>query len=217
MNVYDFDQTIYYPDSVISFALWEASRHPGIVIPYIGKTVYSLLKWKSGSIKRYKFERQLNRIFSIIPNVQEEIEQYWDTHMDHFSEWFLKQKKPDDLIISASPECFLKPIAERLNVRLIATKYDIELGVVIGNINLGKEKARYIIESGMPMIEGFYSDSLSDAPLALLAERAFIVKNKAKTVVPWPEMDEKTVKEIKRKTDIGESYEYQGFNNKSQK
>jgi len=212
MNVYDFDLTVYYPDSVLSFALWEASRHPCIVIPYIAKTAYSLLKWKTGRIKRYKFERQLNRLFSIIPNVQEEIDQYWNTHMDHFSDWFLKQKKPDDLIISASPECFLKPVADRLKVNLIATKYDIELGVVVGNINLGKEKARYIIESGMPLIDKFYSDSLSDAPLALLAEHAFLVKNKARMVVQWPEMDEKTIKLIRRKTDIGESYKYNDLN-----
>lgn len=208
MNVYDFDQTIYYPDSVISFAFWATRSRPKIFLNYAPKTIKMLIAWKKGKIKRYKFEHQLNSIFKLIPNVDGVIQKYWDTHMNHLSKWYLDQKKPDDLIISASPECFLKPLTNRLGVNLIATKYDIEMGVVIGNVNLAKEKARHIINAGMPMIDAFYSDSLSDAPLALLAEKAYLVKNKAKTVVPWPEMDKETVESIKKMIDIGEFYKY---------
>jgi len=208
MNVYDFDQTIYYPDSVLSFAIWIMPKRPSLIYKYLFPTIKALIMWKSGKIKRYRFERQLNRIFHLVPDVEQEINKYWDTHMDHLSEWYLKQKRSDDLIISASPECFLKPLTDRLNVNLIATKYDIEMGVVVGNINLAKEKARHIIEAGMPMIEAFYSDSLSDTPLALLAEQAYLVKDKAQITVPWPEIDDAMLNEIKRMIDIGEEYRY---------
>ena len=64
-------------------------------------------------------------------------------------------------------------------------------------------KARDIIDQGFPMIENFYSDSLADTPLALLAEKAHLVTNKATTVTDWPELDEKTLAKVKQKIDTG--------------
>ena len=66
-----------------------------------------------------------------------------------------------------------------------------------------KEKARYIIDQGFPMIENFYSDSLADTPLALLAEKAHLVTNKASTVIDWPELDAETMAKVKKKIDTG--------------
>ena len=39
-----------------------------------------------------------------------------------------KAKKPDDLIISASPACIIGPIAKRIHVKYIATEYGIAFG-----------------------------------------------------------------------------------------
>ena len=66
-----------------------------------------------------------------------------------------------------------------------------------------KEKARYIIDKGFPVIENFYSDSLADTPLALCAEKAHLVSNKATTVADWPEMDDATREKVKKKIDTG--------------
>ena len=66
-----------------------------------------------------------------------------------------------------------------------------------------REKARYIIDKGYPRIEHFYSDSLADTPLALLAEKAHLVTNKASTVTDWPDLDAQTMKTVKKKIDTG--------------
>ena len=49
----------------------------------------------------------------------------------------------------------------------------------------------------------FYSDSLADTPLALCAEKAHLVTNKATTVTDWPDLDAETVKKVKEKIDTG--------------
>lgn len=54
---------------------------------------------------------------------------------------------------------------------------------------LAKEKTRYIIEKGFPIIENFYSDSLSGTPLALCSEKANLITNKAQKINVWPESD----------------------------
>ena len=132
-----------------------------------------------------------------------QIERYWDKNEKKISSWYLAQKKPDDLIISASPICIIEPIANRLGVRFMATDFDREYGVFLNKMKYAKEKARYIIDQGFPMIENFYSDSLADTPLALLAEKAHLVTNKASTVVDWPDLDEKTLAKVKEKIDTG--------------
>ena len=47
----------------------------------------------------------------------------------------------------------------------MATDFDREYGVFLNKMKYAKEKARYIIDQGFPMIENFYSDSLSDTPI----------------------------------------------------
>jgi hypothetical protein len=66
-----------------------------------------------------------------------------------------------------------------------------------------KEKARYMIDHGFPEIDNFYSDSLADTPIALCAEKAHLVTNKASTVVDWPGLDKKTMEKVKDKIDTG--------------
>ena len=66
-----------------------------------------------------------------------------------------------------------------------------------------KEKARTIIDKGFPKIENFYSDSLADTPLALCAEKAHLVNNKAGTVVDWPDLDAETRDKVKAKINTG--------------
>ena len=60
-----------------------------------------------------------------------------------------------------------------------------------------------MIDHGFPKIDNFYSDSLADMPLALCAEKAFLVSKKASTVTEWPELDEETLRKAKEKVDTG--------------
>ena len=203
MNVYDFDGTIYYPDCTISFALWCAKRHPKLWFTFVPKAVKSLILYKIGKLARYKFERHIFSFLGMIVDFDEQIEKFWDKHEKRISAWYLAQKRPDDLIISASPECIIAPIAKRLGVNYMATEYDREYGVFTNNLMFAKEKARYIMDHGFPEIENFYSDSLSDTPIALCAEKAHLITNKAQNVNDWPDLDKETMKIVRRKIDTG--------------
>ena len=203
MNVYDFDGTIYYPDCTISFALWCAKRHPKLWFTFVPKAVKSLILYKIGKLARYKFERHIFSFLGMIDDFDEQIEKFWDKHEKRISAWYLAQKRPDDLIISASPECIIAPIAKRLGVNYMATGYDREYGVFTNNLMFAKEKARYIMDHGFPEIENFYSDSLSDTPIALCAEKAHLITNKAQKVNDWPDLDKETMKIVRRKIDTG--------------
>ena len=203
MNAYDFDETIFYPDCSVLFALWCAKRHPKLWFTYFPKVMKCLAGYKKEKIPRYQFERTFFSFLTQVDDFEEQIEKFWDKNEHRISEWYLKQKRPDDLIISASPACIIEPIARRLGVNYVATEYDREYNVFVDNLMYAKEKARYIIDQGFPVIENFYSDSLADTPLALCAEKAHLVTNKAQTVVDWPKMDVETLKIVRKKIDTG--------------
>jgi len=148
-------------------------------------------------------QRELFRYLTMVDDFDEQIERYWDAYEGKISPWYLEQKRPDDLIISSSPTCIIAPIARRLGVTYAATDYDRELGVLLDNLMYAKEKARYIFDHDFPVIEHFYSDSLTDTPLALCAEKAHLVKNRGTIVVDWPELDPKTVARIRKELDTG--------------
>jgi beta-lactamase class D len=76
----------------------------------------------------------------------------------------------------------------------MATEFNRKYGVFVNNLMYAQEKAQYMIDNGFPVIENFYSDSLADTPLALCAEKAHLVKDKARTVVDWPDLDDETRK-----------------------
>ena len=203
MNVYDFDGTIFYTNSTVSFGFWCVRHHPSLIFTYGPRVVWSFIKYKLGKIKNYLMQRELFRYLTMIDDFDEQIERYWDVYEKRISEWYLEQKRSDDLIISSSPSCILEPIARRLGVNCVATEYDRELGVLTNNLMYAREKARYIFDQGFPKIDNFYSDSLADTPLALCAEKAYLVTNGATTVVDWPMLDPETTEKVKREIDTG--------------
>jgi hypothetical protein len=203
MNVYDFDGTIFYSDCSIGFALWCMKRKPRLWVTWFPHMIKTLILYKRGKIQNYRLQREMFNYLTMIDDFDEQIEKYWDKYEGKISAWYLAQKREDDLIISASPACIIEPITKRLGVKCMATEYNREFGVFTNNLMYAKEKAKYMIDQGFPVIENFYSDSLADTPLALCAEKAYLVKDKATTVVDWPHLDSETMKKVKEKIDTG--------------
>ena len=203
MNVDDFDGTIFYSDCSIGFAFWCLKRHPKLWFTYFPSVIKSFFQYKKGKIPNYLMQRKMFSYLTMIDDFDVQIEKYWDKYEKRISSWYLAQKRPDDLIISASPSCIIGPIARRLGVNYIATEYDLEYGVFVNNLMYAKEKAKYIIDHGFPVIDNFYSDSLADTPIALCAEKAYLITEKATKVNDWPDLDPDTMVKVKAKINTG--------------
>ena len=203
MNVYDFDGTIFPSDCSIGFCIWCMNRHPKLWFTFAPKAIKNVILKKKGKLSEAAMQRKFFSYLTMIDDFDEQINRYWDKNEKRISAWYLAQKRSDDLIISASPTCIIEPIANRLGVHFMATEYDREFGVYLNNMMYAKEKAKYIIDHGFPVIDNFYSDSLADTPLALCAEKAHLVTKKASTVVDWPDLDRETMDKVKKKIDTG--------------
>lgn len=185
MNVYDFDKTVFYPDSSACFFLYCLRKHPLKVIPVLPKSLVVFLRYKRGHCGAGALKEQLFSYLPKIGDVDGLVRRFWSSHKKGLLPWYLRQKRGDDLIISASPEFLLRPIARELGVRLIATRMDEKTGRIRGeNCHDTEKVTRFLAAYPGERIEAFYSDSLSDAPLAALAEEAWLVDKGALT--PWP-------------------------------
>ena len=154
MNVYDFDKTIYDGDSTIDFYFYCLKKHPKIILCL--------------PIQLYA---------AVIPDIDMELNCFWDKNGYRIKEWYKNQKRENDVIISASPEFLLNGICKRIGVNnLIASQVDKRTGKYIGVNCYGKEKTRRFYQKYQyEIIDEFYSDSYSDEPMAKLAKKSFIV------------------------------------------
>lgn len=185
MNTYDFDQTIYQPDSSYSFYLYCLKNYPSAVLRTLPKTLAFAAAYGLKKMTTKRLKEQLFSFLRYLPDVDSAVADFWEEHRRGIEQWYLEQKKEDDVIISASPYFLLRPIAMELGVGLIATPMDKHTGKILGENCHDAEKVRRFQEQyPSARTECFYSDSLSDAPMAELAERAFLV-SKGK-LSPWP-------------------------------
>lgn len=184
MNTYDFDETIYIRDSSVTFYRYCLKHYPAAILRTVPRTLFMGAKKALGRIDMTALKEQ---IFSFVRYIDAErvVRDFWDEKFDGVGDWYLAQKKDDDIIISASPEFLLQPAADRLGVRLIATRMDSKTGRITGENCHDTEKVRRFHEQYPGAhTECFYSDSLSDSPMAELADRAFLVTRGK--LSPWP-------------------------------
>lgn len=186
MNVYDFDGTIYGGDSTIDFYLYCLRKHPRIFV-YVFWQAFGIFL---GAVGRMDSTAKKERFFSFLnglQDVEELVESFWNVRQSKIGNWYWDRKQKTDLIISASPEFLLAPICSRLDIQPpIATRINPQNGKIDGRNCKGKEKVqRFLEQFPEGTIRQFYSDSMTDAPLAEMAETAFFVsKNR---ILPWPD------------------------------
>lgn len=185
MNVYDFDKTIFYPDSTACFYRYCLRKIPAAVLPTLPRSLRAALRYRRGKTGAKEFKQQL---FSFLPEVADLdrlVDGFWRKHEHRIGDWYHAQKRADDLIISASPRFLLDPICKKLGVKLLATEMDPNTGRIDGENCHDHEKTRRLFAHDPDArIDNFYSDSLTDSPLASLAERAYLVKKHV--LSPWP-------------------------------
>lgn len=176
MNGYDFDGTIYRGDSTRDFLIWCFRKEPKL-LRFLPGQIAAFALYGLGRLSKTELKERVYRMLSGC-NAEMLAEAFWDTHSGRICSWYLRQKQDTDMILSASPEFLLRPICLRLGIRnLIASRVDPTTGKYRGVNCFGKEKAKRLAdEYGINRLDAFYSDSQSDAPVAELADRAYLIQ-----------------------------------------
>ena len=86
-------------------------------------------------------------------------------------------KQENDVIISASPQFLVTAFTDRLGIKyILATDMDKHTGKITGKNCRGEEKVTRFQKVFKDSVDCFYSDSMSDAPMARMAGQAYLVK-----------------------------------------
>lgn len=189
MNVYDFDKTIYDGDSTTNFYLFCLKKRPWIAFGLF-RVIIPFAAYLFGKGTKTAFKEQIYKGF--LPKIKDKREEYlaefWKKNFSKIKKFYLDTQKDDDIIISASPLFVVKPCTDKLGIKhLYASDVHPDTGVYDGINCHGEEKVRRFELAGFKRedIDEFYSDSLSDTPLAKISKKAFIVIGEK--LVPWEE------------------------------
>ncbi len=178
MNVYDFDKTIYAGDCSIDFYLFCIKKKP-VIIKVLPKQIRGFLLYRVGKISKKRFKEIYFSFLGVLDGQADKLVlEFWDGHEKRIKKWYREQKLSDDLIISASPFFLLQEICNRLEIQEpLTTNVDMSNGTFSSENCYGQEKVlRYRARFQDKKIDNFYSDSVSDKPLAIIAENAYLVK-----------------------------------------
>jgi phosphoserine phosphatase len=185
-NVYDFDKTIYKRDSTFDFYRFCLKRHPVILVEIPVVFLYSIL-FTLQLCSMTAFKEKFFRFLRYFDSVDDLVSEFWEANKDDIADFYKTGGREDDVVISASPEFLLRPVCGILRIEnLIASRVDKNTGLFEGENCWGEEKLKRLREEMPDVAVGeFYSDSISDAPLAGIAEKAFIVQHGE--LIPWEE------------------------------
>lgn len=184
MNVYDFDNTIYSGDCTVDFYLYCIRKKPAAAL-CMPRQLWGVFLHRIRRIGTGRMKEMFFSFLARLDDVDGFVDSFWTEREKKIRPWYLEIKKADDVIVSASPEFLLRPVCARLGIaEPIATRIDKRNGKMIGPNCKGKEKVRRFYEKypGV-VVQRFYSDSETDAPMAEIAGEAFMVK--AGDVFSW--------------------------------
>ena len=185
MNAFDFDKTIYKNDSTVDFVLYSIRRHPSL-LRHLPAVAAAYIRYRMHKISLTETKAVLFRAFRDIPDFEDTVRAFWDTHAHNVKQWYLDVRKEDDVVVSASPEFLIFPICDRLGIRnRIASRVDPKTFLYDGLNCDRQEKVRRFREMYPDTVPvNFFSDSKADIPMADLSEQAYLIRGNS--VLPWP-------------------------------
>ena len=197
MNAYDFDHCIYAGDCTIDFYRFCLRRKPAL-LRYLPRQIWGFLLFAFAFISKTEFKERFFCFLQGVDDLQNALDAFWATNKEKIYGWFFERRSDNELIISASPEFLLQPVCQMLGVKhLIASRVDPQTGKFAGENCYGAEKPKRLLEAlGISAVETFYSDSLSDSPMAQIAQTSYIVRKGELT--PWSEFHLSALEKAKR-------------------
>ena len=182
MNIYDFDGTIYEGDSSVDFFKYcvKINKKCLLILP---KFILISMLYFLKIVEKEKLKSEFFKFVKYFDDINKIVLDFWKLKKYKLKDFYLKSKNKNDIVISASPEFLLNPVAKKYNFKLIATKVDIKTGKLLGSNCHGEEKVVRLHEQKINNCDKFYSDSLSDEPLSKIAKNAYIVKGNE--IIEW--------------------------------
>lgn len=181
MNVYDFDETLYDGESSLEFFLYYFRVDPSLV-KFLPSVLKALVLYKAGKITLDEFLNDYGKtVEDYIANHKNDFERtaksFWDKKIHKIKPFYKNIQKPDDVIITASPDFLIKEACSRLGIEnIIATKIDLVSGKIESPCFREAKIDRFREVYPTQDIDDFYTDSMNDKFLMPLAKRVFIVK-----------------------------------------
>ena len=185
MIVYDFDKTIFLGESSTAFYRFCIPRHPMILLWLPTAGIFGLGKLLH-LCDTTRWKEAFHGYLRAVPDAEILVERFWDRMQDRIAPWLSEKLPEGGLIISASTEFLIAGLCRRLGLEYLGTRMDIRTGRIDGKNCRGEEKpVRFRQRYPQAEISEFYSDSLSDTPMALLAGKAYLVSGAC--LKPWPD------------------------------
>ena len=149
MNVYDFDNTIYDGESVVDFFFFYCKKDKSL-IRHIPSLIYALIKYKKGQVTiegaLAKYGEAVGEYYRNNPTMQQDMVDFWDTHMHKIKPFYKEIQSDDDLIISGSPEFSLDIICKRLGIKRYIGRSECSNQVTRSSYRHGKSLCRNITD-----------------------------------------------------------------------
>lgn len=171
---YDFDKTIYNGDSFIDFYKFVLLRFPYLIIILPFQLIAMAFVCRS--------KKKIKEVFAFylhfVPNVEKVVIKFWKKNVCKIKGTLIKGVKNEDIVISASPKFIVEVACKAVGINnCIATEMDKKTGKITGQNCYGEEKLkRFKADYSSVELEAFYSDSLSDLPMAKVSKSFYIVK-----------------------------------------
>lgn len=176
MNGYDFDKTIFKGNSFRRFFFYCLFRLPYLIL-YLPVQFFAALLHGLRIINKHAFLNVLEWFIVFVPCKRRFVTRFWNKNIKRVKNWYLEQKRDDDIIVSASPQYLIEEACNRLNVKCIASQVDIKTGRTRGKHCYDVVKVeRYREHFGDEPLSTYYSDSLTDVPMFKFAEKGYMVK-----------------------------------------
>lgn len=180
VNVYDFDNTIYYGETLVDFILYYIKTDRKIW-KYVPKLIIIAIK---DALHLFTVEQAIEAYASFLEgyyvnlgDTTQNVIKFWDKNEKKIKPWYAKVQKESDIIVSGSTDFILDEIMKRMGIKhYIGSSIDKKTGKFIRLCFLeNKVKAFYEIYPDRH-IENFYTDSMNDKAMMDIADNVYLVK-----------------------------------------
>ena len=119
VNLYDFDDTIYRGNAPYHF--FKFCRKRGLIkTSHLLKIAIKFIQYKTKNITYTEMSEFIFSGLKDINNLEDLIQEFWVTHKKNIKSFYMEKKdRSNDIIISASPEFLIKPMADELKVKIL--------------------------------------------------------------------------------------------------